>query len=76
MDKHTSNNGAVEGFKITGNWDKQTNILKEKFPSLTDSDLKYENGKEKELVTRVGARLNKKDEEVVNILKKNLEVKS
>lgn len=64
---------AQEGFKISGNWDKQTKVLKEKFPSLTDSDLKFESGKEDELVSRVGARLNKKNDEVINILKKDLE---
>jgi len=63
------------GFKITGNWDKHSQLLKEKYPSLTDSDLKFESGKEHELVTRVGARLNKKDDEVTNIIKKGLEVK-
>ncbi len=66
----------TEGFKITGNWEKQSKSLKEKFPSLTDSDLKFEPGKEKELISRVGSRLNKKEEEVTNIIKKGLEVKS
>ncbi len=67
---------TTEGLKITGNWGKHANILKEKYPSLTDSDLKFEPGQEKELISRVGARLNKKEEEVTNIIKKGLEVKS
>lgn len=74
MDKTQNNPDA--GFKITGNWQKHSEILKDKFPSLTDSDLKFENGKESELVSRVSARLNKKEDEVVNIIKKDLEVKS
>ena len=64
------------GFKITSNWDKHSNVLKEKYPSLTDADLKFESGKEHELVGRISTRLNKKQEEVINIIKKDLEVKS
>lgn len=59
-----------ENFKITGNWDTQSKQLKQKFSQLTDSDLKFETGKENELFTRVGTRLNKKREEVINIIKK------
>lgn len=67
---------ADVGFKITGDWKKHSNILKDKYPSLTDVDLKFEAGKESELVSRVSTKLNKKEEEVINILKKDLEVKS
>lgn len=74
MDKVQNN--TTEGFKITGNWEKQSKTLREKYPSLTDSDLKFEPGKEKELISRVSSRLNKKEEEVTNILKKDLEIKS
>lgn len=63
-------NKVPEGFKITGNWNAQTTILKEKFSQLTDADLKYEPGKENELLARMEARLNKKREEVVNIINK------
>lgn len=59
-----------EPFKITGNWDKQSKQLKEKFSQLTDSDLKFEAGKENELLTRMETRLNKKREEVISIIKK------
>ena len=40
-----------------------------KFPKLTDSDLKFETGKENELLTRIKSRLCKIHIEVVNILK-------
>lgn len=60
-----------EAFKITGNWDAQSKRLKEKFPQLTDSDLKFETGKETELLGRMESRLNKKSDEVMNIIKKN-----
>ncbi|MCC5923261.1 MAG: hypothetical protein JJT77_05720 [Crocinitomicaceae bacterium] len=55
-------------FKVTGNWENQSKELKGKFSQLTDSDLKYESGKENELLERVEKRLNKKREEVINIL--------
>lgn len=66
----TSQNKNSETFKITGNWDAQSKQLKEKFSQLTDADLKFETGKENELLTRVENRLNKKREEVINIIKK------
>lgn len=66
----TSQNKNNETFKITGNWDSQSKQLKEKFSQLTDADLKFETGKEDELLTRVESRLNKKREEVINIIKK------
>jgi hypothetical protein len=63
-------NSAREDFKIIGNWDKQSNALKEKFPQLTMADLKIEQGKESEMLTRVQDRLKKGREEVINIIKK------
>lgn len=58
------------GFKITGDWDTQSELLKEKFPQLTSDDLKFEVGKEDDLVNKVAIRINKKREEVINIIKK------
>ena len=68
MDIKLNLNGAP--FKITGNWNSQSRILKEKFAQLTDADLKYEAGKEEELLSRVEARLNKNRHEVINIINK------
>ena len=65
-----SQNKANESFKITGDWSKQSKQLKEKYPQLTDTDLKFETGKENDLFKRVETRLNKNREEVVNIIKK------
>lgn len=60
-----------ELFKITGNWENQSKALKQKFNQLTDSDLKFEPGKENELIQRVESRLNKNRQEVISILTKN-----
>ena len=60
----------AEAFKITGDWKDQSKQLKTKYSQLTDEDLKFEPGKEKDLFARVEKRLNKNHEEVVNIIKK------
>jgi hypothetical protein len=55
-------------FKMTENWDAQSKKLQEKYPKLTDADLKFETGKEEELLKRVETRLDKKRDEVIAIL--------
>jgi hypothetical protein len=60
---------APAAFKITGNWADQSKVLKTKFSQLTDADLKFEPGKENELLKKVETRLNKNREEVINIIK-------
>ena len=67
---NTHSEKKTESFKISGNWTKQAEQLKEKFNQLTDSDLKFEPGKENELLQRVETRLNKKRDEVINIINK------
>ncbi len=59
----------TESFKFTGNWDTKSRELKTKFNRLTDSDLKFEIGKEEELLGRIQTRLNKNREEVIAIIK-------
>ena len=65
-----SKNKSPEAFKITGNWKKQAQELKGKYSQLTDDDLKFETGKENDLLKRVETRLNKDREDVINIIKK------
>ncbi len=65
-----TDNKSNENFKISGDWDKQAKQLKEKYVQLTDADLKFETGKESELLKRVETKLNKKREEVINIISK------
>jgi uncharacterized protein YjbJ (UPF0337 family) len=65
-----TNNTNETPFRITGDWNVQSKQLKEKFPQLTDADLTYETGKEHELLGKVESRLNKKREEVIDIIKK------
>ena len=56
-------------FKIIGNWDVQSKKLKERFTELTDSDLKFEPGKENELVARIQSRLKLTREQVIDAIK-------
>jgi hypothetical protein len=63
-------NRSNETFKITGDWDLQSKKLKESFPQLTDSDLIFETGKENDLLNKVERRLNKKRQDVINIIRR------
>ncbi|MGV3598255.1 MAG: hypothetical protein ACO1PI_10340 [Bacteroidota bacterium] len=66
----------AEAFKVSGDWGMQTRQLKEKYPQLTDADLKFETGKETDLLGRIEKRLSKNREEVINILKKGFPEKA
>jgi len=68
MEKTQSKNGST--FKVTGNWATQSKELKAQFPKLTDADLKFETGKENEMLTRLESKLNKNRQEVIDIIKK------
>ncbi|MDA9563470.1 hypothetical protein N9R81_02205 [Flavobacteriales bacterium] len=70
MDKPQYQNVQGVPFKITGNWNEQSKLLKGKFSQLTDPDLKFEAGKEKELLEKLEIRLNKETDEVIDIIKK------
>lgn len=49
------------------NWKQQSEQLKENYNQLTDADLKFEPGKENDLLERVGSKLNKNRDEVIDI---------
>jgi phage anti-repressor protein len=65
----TNHNKGDKSFKIPENWNEQSKQLREKFSTLTDYDLKLEEGKEKEMLERIGNRLRKNREEVLSIIK-------
>lgn len=74
MDSKQTTNG--ETFKITGDWKTQSTQLKAKFNQLTDADLKFETGKESELLTRIENRLHKKRDEVIALINKGTAAKA
>lgn len=53
---------------IIGYWDKKKEKLKEKFPFITDEDLRYNEGKEKEMIEMIGNKLGKSKLELLNII--------
>jgi uncharacterized protein YjbJ (UPF0337 family) len=59
-----------KAFTIKGDWNLQAKRLTEKFSKLTDADLKFEEGKEEELLMRIEKRLNKKRDDVISLIKK------
>ncbi|WP_413511875.1 hypothetical protein [Myroides odoratus] len=63
------NNQRLEGVKIS-NWDESSKKLKEQFSQLTDVDLKYEVGKENDLINRLEKKINKKRSEVIDLINK------
>lgn len=67
MDIHYTK--GYRNFTVTGDWNIQSKQLKEKFSTLTDYDLKFDQGKEVELLDRMGNRLRKNREEVIDIIK-------
>jgi len=72
--QNTEKNAAV--FTMTGDWAVQSKQLRKKFSQLTDADLKFETGKEEDLLKRIETRLHKKRDEVISIIKKEQATKS
>lgn len=63
------NNHSTDPFEFSGNWEVLAGRLKVKYSQLTDADLGFENGKENEMLDRVGVRLNMNRTEVIHIVK-------
>lgn len=57
-------------FKMHGNWKIQSDLLKKNFSELTDEDLEFADGEEKKLLRKLEIRLNKKREEIIEIIKR------
>jgi uncharacterized protein YjbJ (UPF0337 family) len=53
---------------VIGYWDKKKEKLKEKFPAITDEDLRYREGKEKEMIEMLGNKLGKSKQELLSII--------
>ncbi len=59
----------ADEFTMTGNWKEQARVLKRRFPLLNDADMKYEEGKENDLLKRMEMRLNKNREEIIRLIR-------
>lgn len=62
-------NHKGRAFNMYGDWNLQSAELKKKFSELTDDDLFFEAGREKELLRRLETRLHKSREAVIAIIK-------
>ena len=70
MKINNTNKQNKESFTIIGDWEKQSTQLKETFSQLTDVDLKFEAGKENDLLKRVQVCLGKTRAEVIDLLRR------
>jgi hypothetical protein len=53
---------------IVGYWDGKKEKLKQKYPILTDDDLRFREGKEKEMIEMLGNKMGKTKQELLNII--------
>jgi uncharacterized protein YjbJ (UPF0337 family) len=58
------------GTKVTINWNDQMWKLKEKFSILTDKDLRFEQGKLDEMVSRIQMKVGKTRHEIYQLITK------
>jgi hypothetical protein len=54
--------------KVTGYWNIKKEKLKQKYESLSDKDLSFSEGKEKEMIEMLGYKLGKTKQELLNII--------
>jgi uncharacterized protein YjbJ (UPF0337 family) len=54
--------------ELKGNWNEQKGKLKQKFATLTDNDLMFEDGKKEEMLGRLQIKLGKSKEELHTII--------
>jgi len=53
---------------VVGYWSEKKEKLKQKFPNITDEDLSYREGKEKEMMEILGYKLGKSKQELLQII--------
>jgi hypothetical protein len=53
---------------VAGYWEQKKEKLKQKFPNITEEDLLYREGKEKEMIEMLGNKLGKSKQELLNII--------
>lgn len=53
---------------VAGYWNQKKEKLKQRFPVITDEDLHYREGKEKEMIEMLGYKLGKSKQELLYII--------
>jgi len=51
--------------KLKGNWNEMKGKMKQKYASLTDDDLMYDEGKDDELLGRIQKKIGQSKDEVI-----------
>lgn len=59
----------MDKLELKGNWNEIKGKVKQKYGDLTDNDLRYEEGKDDELLGRLQQKLGKTRSELVTWLK-------
>ena len=54
--------------QLQGNWNEQKGKLKQKFATLTDNDLMFEEGKKDEMLGKLQIKLGKTKEELQKVM--------
>lgn len=62
------NQNKMNKTELKGNWNEQKGKLKQKFATLTDNDLMYEEGKREEMLGKLQVKLGKTKEELLEII--------
>ena len=59
----------MDKLEIRGNWNEVKGKIKQQYADLTDDDLKYEEGKDEELLGRLQKKVGKGRDELVKWIK-------
>jgi len=59
----------MDKLEIKGNWNELKGKIKKEYGDLTDDDLKYEEGKDKEMLGRLQQKIGKGRDELVKWIK-------
>jgi len=60
---------VMDKLELKGNWNKLKGKIKQAYGNLTDDDLKYEEGKDEELLGRIQQKTGKTREEIITWLR-------
>jgi hypothetical protein len=53
---------------VIGYWNEKKEKLKQKYPVITEEDVRFNEGKEKEMIEMLGYKLGKSNQELLNII--------
>lgn len=53
---------------LIGYWNEKKEKLRKKYPIITDEDVRFNEGKEKEMIEMLGNKLGKSKQELVSII--------